>query len=369
MVLDPHERFREDVAAYAVGALDRSAYGPLEAHLRGCLECLDLLAEYEEVEALLPFGLEPQAPPAAAWAGLQDRLRAARRRTLLPGMRLPRVNIGPRLLAFTLGGPAVLALLILVAILSADRGAVPAPAGLARSDGRGQQQVAQPRAGGEVATVAGGATPGIVPSDRAAASPTPGERTPAPTATETSPSPSPSVAPASPTATAAAPVATAPVETQQTPSALVAAPPTREATPPPSESTGISPAPVPTLPALLPGERPAPVPATATAVPATPPPTAAAIAQAQPTPTPLPQTAPASSPTARGGVQTFAAPTPTATAAAGISPAATPNPATAALAPQPTPCASPSAVVAVAPDSSATPAPPPCATPTPARTP
>ncbi len=54
---------REDLAAYAVDALDAAERAAVEAHLATCSECAALLTEYRRVVELLPRGLSPEAPP------------------------------------------------------------------------------------------------------------------------------------------------------------------------------------------------------------------------------------------------------------------------------------------------------------------
>ncbi len=56
----------EDLAAYAVDALDAAERAAVAAHLETCAECAGLLAEYRRVVELLPHGLAPEAPPPRA---------------------------------------------------------------------------------------------------------------------------------------------------------------------------------------------------------------------------------------------------------------------------------------------------------------
>src|SRR5512144_3183360 len=66
-----HEVFRENVAAYALDALDASEIPALEAHLKTCRTCPADLAAYRELGDGLLQALPPQAPPM----GLRSRLR------------------------------------------------------------------------------------------------------------------------------------------------------------------------------------------------------------------------------------------------------------------------------------------------------
>ena len=53
-----HEQFEEAVPLYAIGALESQERLALEAHLlTGCTVCRLALKEYQEVAALLPYGL------------------------------------------------------------------------------------------------------------------------------------------------------------------------------------------------------------------------------------------------------------------------------------------------------------------------
>ena len=70
-----HEELEETVPLYAVGALERPERQALEAHLlSGCSTCHAALKDYQGVATLLPFALQPAAPPEA----LKARVLAAR---------------------------------------------------------------------------------------------------------------------------------------------------------------------------------------------------------------------------------------------------------------------------------------------------
>ena len=59
-----HEQFEEAISLYAIGALDRQERQAFEAHLlTGCAACRAALKEYQEVAALLPYGLPPADVP------------------------------------------------------------------------------------------------------------------------------------------------------------------------------------------------------------------------------------------------------------------------------------------------------------------
>ncbi|TLY29873.1 MAG: hypothetical protein E6K63_03585 [Nitrospirae bacterium] len=60
----PHEQFEEAVPLYAIGTLDSQERLAFEAHLlTGCTACRTALKEFQEVAALLPYGLPAAAVP------------------------------------------------------------------------------------------------------------------------------------------------------------------------------------------------------------------------------------------------------------------------------------------------------------------
>ena len=81
----PHETFRDDLSAYALGTLEPQATARLERHLGECAECQQVLREYEEVMRLLPLGLPQTQPSPSARRELFNRVRtvetASRRRS------------------------------------------------------------------------------------------------------------------------------------------------------------------------------------------------------------------------------------------------------------------------------------------------
>lgn len=91
----PHDTFRDDLPAHALGALDTEAATRLERHLAGCAGCRRELREFQEVLRLLPLGLPRTEPSPAARRELFRRVRAdaatAKRRAASgwwPGVRL-----------------------------------------------------------------------------------------------------------------------------------------------------------------------------------------------------------------------------------------------------------------------------------------
>ena len=82
---DLHAPFREDIPAYALGALDAEEIAALEAHLKTCDACRAELAEYRALSDSLLTAIPPKQPSA----GLRKRLQSS-----LPGAQksTPRLN-------------------------------------------------------------------------------------------------------------------------------------------------------------------------------------------------------------------------------------------------------------------------------------
>lgn len=75
--VDWHERQRDDLAGYALDAIDADGVARIEAHLPGCPECQQALQEYRGVLELLPLGLPVTQPAATSRATLISRTRIA----------------------------------------------------------------------------------------------------------------------------------------------------------------------------------------------------------------------------------------------------------------------------------------------------
>ena len=73
---DNHLIYKENLAAYAMGALDAGETSALEAHLRTCDSCRAELAEYQRISAGLLSALPPQAPRASLKKNLQRTLQS-----------------------------------------------------------------------------------------------------------------------------------------------------------------------------------------------------------------------------------------------------------------------------------------------------
>ena len=69
-----HRIFKDNLAAYALGALDAKETSALEAHLRTCDDCRLELADYQRVSTGLLTALPPQKPSPKLRRSLQKRL-------------------------------------------------------------------------------------------------------------------------------------------------------------------------------------------------------------------------------------------------------------------------------------------------------
>jgi anti-sigma-K factor RskA len=74
-----HIPFRENIPAYALGALDAEDVAALEIHLQTCASCRDELAAYRATSDNLLMSFPPQQPPAALRRRLQGQLPSAQK--------------------------------------------------------------------------------------------------------------------------------------------------------------------------------------------------------------------------------------------------------------------------------------------------
>jgi len=81
MVDETHTPFRENIPAYAIGALDADDIAALEAHLKTCDSCRTELAEYRQLSESLLTAVPPKQPPARLRKQLQNRLPSAQKKT------------------------------------------------------------------------------------------------------------------------------------------------------------------------------------------------------------------------------------------------------------------------------------------------
>lgn len=73
--------YRENLAAYALGALDAVEIHALESHLKGCQACQAELADYQAVATGLLQAAPPQAPPPGLRRKLAAQLPSQQTRT------------------------------------------------------------------------------------------------------------------------------------------------------------------------------------------------------------------------------------------------------------------------------------------------
>ena len=74
-----HPRFKDDVAAYLLGALDEGEVRDFEAHMEGCPDCRRELEHLRPAADALPRSVEQMAPPPALKRSLMDVVEAEAR--------------------------------------------------------------------------------------------------------------------------------------------------------------------------------------------------------------------------------------------------------------------------------------------------
>lgn len=79
MVQEEHSLLRENIPAYALGALDAEDVNALEAHLRTCESCRAELAEYRTISNNLLAAVPQRQPSAALRRRLQSQLPSAQK--------------------------------------------------------------------------------------------------------------------------------------------------------------------------------------------------------------------------------------------------------------------------------------------------
>jgi anti-sigma-K factor RskA len=118
---ESHERWREDVAAYAIGGLDPEESAELERHLAGCERCCRELRWLAPAVSSLGESVHRVEPPASLRSGLMERVReeAARPGPAATSVR-PR-RFGGSLLRPAIGLAAV-ALIVAVGVVAYSAG-------------------------------------------------------------------------------------------------------------------------------------------------------------------------------------------------------------------------------------------------------
>jgi anti-sigma-K factor RskA len=79
MLADEHSPFRENLPAYALGALDAEELAALEAHLQTCESCRTELAEYRSINDGLLMAIPPRQPSSALRRRLLSQLPSAQK--------------------------------------------------------------------------------------------------------------------------------------------------------------------------------------------------------------------------------------------------------------------------------------------------
>src|SRR5215207_9254808 len=79
MARDEHSFIRENIPAYALGALDVEDVRALEAHLQTCEACQAELTSYRQLSDSLLTAMTPKQPSAALRKRLQSRLPSAQK--------------------------------------------------------------------------------------------------------------------------------------------------------------------------------------------------------------------------------------------------------------------------------------------------
>ena len=71
-----HDRRRDDIAAYLLGALEPGEAAELERHIAGCAECDEELQRLRPAVQVLPETVEPVEAPAALRGRLMEQVRS-----------------------------------------------------------------------------------------------------------------------------------------------------------------------------------------------------------------------------------------------------------------------------------------------------
>lgn len=81
--MSDHHEYREELAAYALGALETPEKLEVERHVAGCDECREYLLWLDPAVDLLPASVEPRTPPASLkrslMSAVEDDLKAERK--------------------------------------------------------------------------------------------------------------------------------------------------------------------------------------------------------------------------------------------------------------------------------------------------
>jgi len=99
--VNEHERHKEDVGAYLLGALEPAEQAAFEGHMAGCFECRAEVERLRVAAEALPRSVEPFTPPPSLKKSLMAAVRedaeaASERRPLMQRLGLDRLFSGMR---------------------------------------------------------------------------------------------------------------------------------------------------------------------------------------------------------------------------------------------------------------------------------
>lgn len=118
-----HDRQRDDIAAYLLGALEPGEAAELERHIAGCAECEEELRRLRPAVQVLPETVEKVEAPAALRVRLMEQVRAEAGSQATPEVRsAPRWRFGLRPLAGLATVAILLAAIAGYAIRDSDSG-------------------------------------------------------------------------------------------------------------------------------------------------------------------------------------------------------------------------------------------------------
>jgi anti-sigma-K factor RskA len=108
-VTEEREHVVEQLAAYALDALDEPERSQVHAHVSACRSCAARLGEHQTIVGTLPLTLPAVPPPAEAWRTIASAVRERRRRAS------PRLVVGRRWLRIA-GWSATVALVTVLLV-------------------------------------------------------------------------------------------------------------------------------------------------------------------------------------------------------------------------------------------------------------
>ncbi len=74
--MSDHRDYRDELAAYALGALETTEKLEIERHLAGCEQCREYLQWLDPAVDLLPASVQPRTPPARLKRSLMGEVEA-----------------------------------------------------------------------------------------------------------------------------------------------------------------------------------------------------------------------------------------------------------------------------------------------------